>query len=54
MATNLRPLPPLPAAAEPVVDQRTGRINQAWYLWLRALEQHMREAESRITTLEGP
>lgn len=52
MASTLKPLPPLPAAAEPVVDQKTGRINTSWYLWLRALEQHMREAESRITVLE--
>lgn len=52
MASALKPLPPLPAAAEPVVDPKTGRVNVSWYLWLRALEQHVKEAESRITDLE--
>lgn len=54
MTTALKPLPPLPSAQEPVVDQKTGRVNVSWYSWLRELERHIREAESRITTLEGP
>lgn len=54
MASTLKPLPPLPAAQEPVVDPKTGRVNVSWYTWFREFERHLREAESRITTLEGP
>lgn len=54
MASNLKPLPPLPAATQPVVDPRTGRVTPAWYSWLRFLEQHMRETEDRVTDLETP
>jgi hypothetical protein len=38
MATTSRPLPPLPAANEPVVSPN-GLINPAWYQWLKAAEQ---------------
>lgn len=52
MASNLSPLPPLPAPFEPVVDQKTGRVSQSWYQYLKRLDEHLREVEARVTALE--
>lgn len=52
MATTLNPIAPLPSPSEPVIDVRTGRMTQNWYIWFKRLEEHMREAEARITALE--
>jgi hypothetical protein len=53
MATNLNPLPPLPPPAERVVDPKTGLMTTTWYLWFKRLDEHMREAEKRITAVGG-
>ncbi len=53
MASNLTPLPPIPTPTERIADPQTGRINQNWYQYLKRLDEHLREAEQRITALGG-
>ncbi|AVA20675.1 hypothetical protein [Rhizobium sp. NXC24] len=53
MATALAPLPQLPVPTERFVDPQTGRVNQNWYQYLKRLDEHLREAEQRITALGG-
>ncbi|MEY9830248.1 MULTISPECIES: hypothetical protein [Sinorhizobium] len=48
MASTLAKLPQLPPPQEPLVDPRTGRITQTWYLYLQRLDQHIREIEERL------
>lgn len=52
MATALSPLPPIPPPLEPIVDLRTGRTTMTWYIYLKRLDEHLRDAERRITDLE--
>lgn len=52
MSTNLDPLAQIPPPREPMVDMRTGLVTTNWYLWLKRLGDHMRDAERRITDLE--
>lgn len=47
MASNLNPLPPLPPAAQPLLEQN-GRMNRDWYLYFQRLDQHVREIEKRL------
>lgn len=35
-------LPPLPDAQHPVIDPKTGKMNQVWYTYLRALDRELR------------
>ncbi|WP_267550453.1 hypothetical protein [Rhizobium rhizogenes] len=53
MASNLKPLPQLPIPGERLIEPQTGRINQNWYLYLKRLDEHLREVEQRITALGG-
>jgi hypothetical protein len=53
MATSLKPLPPLPTPTERLVNPQTGVINTSWYLYLKRLDEHLREVEQRITVLGG-
>jgi hypothetical protein len=48
MASTLGPLPPLPAPQGPLVDRRTGLTSQTWYLYLKRLDEHVREIEKRL------
>jgi len=48
MASTLGPLPPLPAPQAPMVDARSGLILQTWYLYLKRLDEHVREIEKRL------
>ena len=48
MSTNLLPLPPLPLPTQPIVDPKTGLINQAWYQYFRAVDPHIRDIERRL------
>lgn len=48
MASTLAPLRQLPVPQEPVVDQKTGRMTQTWYLYFQSLDQHTREIEKRL------
>lgn len=52
MASTLNPLPPIPPAQQPLIEAN-GRINRDWYLYFQRLDQHLREAEARITSLGG-
>ena len=52
MATTLESLPPIPPPKEPMVDAKTGLVTTTWYLWLKRLGDHLRDAERRITDLE--
>lgn len=52
MATNLTPLVPLPPPREPVVDPKTGLMTTTWYLYLKRLDDHIRDVERRVTDLE--
>lgn len=61
MASTLLPLPPIPPPQEPIVDPRTGRATQTWYLWFKRLDDHIRadeawlaDLETRVTDLETP
>ncbi|WP_188079974.1 hypothetical protein [Neorhizobium sp. P12A] len=49
MASNVQSLPPLPDPKAPVVDPKTGLITVPWYQYLRQLDNHMRDAERRLT-----
>lgn len=49
MASTLSPLPQLPVPTERIADPQTGRINQNWYQYLKALDQHIREVEKRLS-----
>ena len=53
MASTLAPLPQLPVPTERLADPQTGRVNQNWYQYLKAFDQHIREAEKRIAALGG-
>lgn len=48
MASTLRPLPPLPPPQEPMTEPRTGRITTTWYIYLKRLDEHLREIEKRL------
>jgi hypothetical protein len=48
MASSLNPLPPLPPPLQPVIEAN-GRMNREWYLYFQRLDQHLREAEQRLT-----
>jgi len=48
MPTTAPPLPPLPPHDLPLVDLRTGRINENWIVWLKAVEQILRKVRSEI------
>lgn len=48
MASTLSALPPLPTPQQPVVEPRTGLITQPWYLYLKRLDEHVREIEKRL------
>ena len=48
MASTLAQLPPLPAPQGAMVDTRTGLISQTWYLYLKRLDEHVREIEKRL------
>lgn len=48
MASTLKPLVPLPPPTQPLIDQN-GRMNKDWYLYLKELDRHLREAEDRLT-----
>lgn len=52
MASTLAPLPPLPPPQEPIVEPRTGLATTTWYIYLKRLDEHLRDAERRITDLE--
>lgn len=49
MASELQPLSPLPPPNQPLIDPKTGRADKDWYLYLKRLDQHIREVEKRIT-----
>lgn len=48
MASTLKPLPPLPTPQQPYVDARSGLISEPWYLYLKRLDEHVREIEKRL------
>ncbi|MNE91445.1 hypothetical protein D3C87_1971740 [compost metagenome] len=48
MASTLKPLVPIPPPNQPIAD-RDGRVNKDWYLYLKELDRHVREAEDRLT-----
>ncbi len=48
MATELKPLSPLPPPNQPVLDSSSGRMNKDWYLYFQRLDQHIREIEKRL------
>lgn len=52
MASNLAPLSPAPPPQEPMVDIKTGQVTTTWYAYLKRLDEHLRDAERRITDLE--
>lgn len=52
MPSELKQLPPIPAAAEPFVDPRNGKINTTWYLYLLRLDGHVREIETRLDDID--
>lgn len=47
MASTLQPLSPLPPPTQPLVNPN-GTMNRDWYLYLRRLDQHIREVEDRL------
>lgn len=48
MPSTLKPLPPLPQPAEPLVDPRTGFVNTNWFIWFKRVDDHIREIEKRL------
>lgn len=48
MATNLLPLPPLPTPVAPMVDPKTGLVSEAWYQYLKRVDDHIRDIERRL------
>lgn len=51
MASTLAPLQQLPPPLEPVIDPRTGKMTQTWYLYYQRLDQHVREIEQRLDAI---
>lgn len=47
MAANVGPLTPIPPPQEPFVD-RNGRITRTWYLYLKRVDEHIRDIERRL------
>lgn len=50
MPSTLKSLPPIPQPGELLVDPRTGVINTNWYIYLKRVDDHIREIESRLDT----
>lgn len=48
MASALAALPPLPTPQQPLVDPRSGLVAQSWYIYLKRLDEHVREIEKRL------
>ena len=49
MSTNLVALPPLPPPTAQMVNPETGMISQAWFQYLKRVDDHIRDIERRLT-----
>lgn len=52
MPSALKPLVPIPQPGELFVDPRSGVVNTNWYLWLKRVDDHIREIEARLDTVD--
>lgn len=48
MASTLAPLTPLLQPQVPMIEPRTGLVSQLWYIYLKRLDDHVREIEKRL------
>lgn len=48
MASALGQLPPLLAPRVPMIEPRTGLVSELWYIYLKRLDEHIREIEKRL------
>lgn len=46
--SQYRPLPPPPPPAIPPINKENGQWSPAWAQWLKALEQIVRETQSKV------
>lgn len=53
MPSALKTLIPIPQPGELLVNPRTGVINTNWYLYFRRVDDHIREIEARLDTIDA-